>query len=108
MLVKELAKKYLDYGVSMRREFHKYPEPGMKEFRTQKRVMEELDKIGIENYPCGGTGVVGIISGKAQGKTIALRADMDALEVLEENDIEYKSTVEGVMHACGHDGHTAG
>jgi len=106
--VKELAKKYFDYGVEMRREFHKYPEAGMKEFRTQKRVMEELTKMGIENYPSAGTGVVGIIQGKGEGKTVALRADMDALEVFEENDVEYKSTVEGVMHACGHDGHTAG
>ena len=108
MSIKNKVKDYSEFAVSMRREFHKYPEAGMKEFRTQKRVMEELTKMGVKNYPCAGTGVVGIIQGKGEGKTVALRADMDALEVFEENDVDYKSTTEGVMHACGHDAHTAG
>jgi amidohydrolase len=80
----------------------------MKEFETQKKVMEELDKIGIENFKAAGTGVVGIIKGEKEGKIVALRADMDALELQEENDIPYKSKNEGYMHGCGHDGHTAG
>ncbi|WP_422485618.1 M20 family metallopeptidase [Gudongella sp. DL1XJH-153] len=108
MRVRELVEKYKDYSISMRREFHMNPEPSMKEYSTQKRVMEELEKMGIPAEKSGGTGVVGIIKGKGEGKTIALRADMDALEVLEGNEVEYKSKVEGVMHACGHDAHTAG
>ena len=108
MRVKELVEKYKDYAVEMRREFHMNPEPSMKEYNTQKRVMEELEKMGITAEKCGGTGVVGLIKGKGEGKTIALRADMDALEVFETNDVDYKSKVEGVMHACGHDGHTSG
>lgn len=108
MDVKELAKKYYDYAVEMRREFHMNPEPSMKEFNTQKRVMEELEKMGLEPIKSGGTGVVAVIKGKGEGKTIALRADMDALEVPEANDVPYKSKTEGMMHACGHDGHMAG
>ena len=108
MRVRELVDKYKDYSISMRREFHMNPEPSMKEYNTQKRVMEELAKMGIPAEKSGGTGVVGIIKGKGEGKTIALRADMDALEVFEGNEVEYKSKVEGVMHACGHDAHTAG
>ncbi|MCR3955708.1 MAG: M20 family metallopeptidase [Gudongella sp.] len=108
MNVRELVDKYRDYSISMRREFHMNPEPSMKEYNTQKRVMEELGKMGIPAEKCGGTGVVGLIKGKGEGKTIALRADMDALEVTELNEVDYKSQVEGVMHACGHDAHTAG
>lgn len=107
MEIKELMTKYQDYSVGMRRHFHENPEPSMKEFNTQKRVIEELQAMGIEHYTCGGTGVVGIIKGKGPGKTIALRADMDALEVQEENSVPYKSKIVGMMHACGHDGHTA-
>jgi amidohydrolase len=108
MIVKELANKYHDYAIQMRRELHMNPEVGMKEFRTQKRVMEELQAMGIDSESIAGTGVVAYIKGNKPGKTIALRADMDALEVLEENESPYKSQNTGVMHACGHDGHTAG
>lgn len=108
MKVKELANKYKDYAINLRREFHMHPEPGMKEERTCNRVMEELEKMGIECKKAAGTGVVGIIKGKNAGKTIALRADMDALELQEENEVEYKSQKQGLMHGCGHDGHTAG
>ncbi|MDY0256159.1 amidohydrolase [Gudongella oleilytica] len=108
MDIKELTKKHLDYAVATRRYFHENPEPSMKEFNTQKRIMEELKAMGIEHYPCGGTGVVGIIKGKGPGKTIALRADIDALEVQEENPVPYKSKIDGMMHACGHDTHIAG
>ncbi|MCD6435109.1 MAG: amidohydrolase [Clostridiales bacterium] len=107
MNVKDLAKKYKDYTITLRREFHMNPEPSMKEFRTQKRVMEELTSMGIECYKIAGTGVYGLIKGNKAGKTIALRADMDALELTEENDLEYKSQTDGMMHGCGHDGHTA-
>jgi len=108
MDIKELTKKHLDYAVATRRYFHENPEPSMKEFNTQKRIMEELKAMGIEHYPCGGTGVVGIIKGKGPGKTIALRADIDALEVQEENPVPYKSKIDGMMHACGHDTHISG
>ena len=107
--IKNLAQKYKDYSVSLRREFHRYPEPSMEEKRTSKRVIEELEKIGLEGKRIAGTGVVCYIEGIGKGKTIALRADMDALELQEENEeIEYKSKKEGLMHGCGHDGHTAG
>ena len=108
MNIKEIAKKYEDYAIEMRRHFHMNPEPSMEEYETQKKVMEELDKMGIENFKAAGTGVVGIIKGEKEGKVVALRADMDALELQEENDVPYKSKNEGYMHGCGHDGHTAG
>lgn len=108
MNVKELAEKYSSYAIEMRREFHMNPEPSMKEHRTQKRIMEELDKMGIENHAVGGTGVMGILHGKATGKTVALRADIDALDLQELNDVPYKSQNAGFMHGCGHDGHAAG
>jgi len=107
MSVKKLAKKYKDYTIQLRREFHMNPESSMKEFKTQKRVMEELNKIGIEYKSAAGTGIIAFIHGNAPGKTVALRADMDALELQEKNDIEYKSKNEGLMHGCGHDAHTA-
>ncbi|MDR1834229.1 MAG: amidohydrolase [Fusobacteriaceae bacterium] len=103
----ELAKKYHDFVVGMRREFHRNPEVSMKEFNTQKRIREELDKIGVENVPCGGTGVLATIKGTKPGLTVGLRADIDALTVVEENDKEYASAIPGVMHACGHDTHGA-
>lgn len=95
------------YVIDMRREFHANPELSFEEFRTSKRITEELNKMGIENTKCAGTGVIGIIKGKKPGKTVALRADMDALKITEVNDIPYKSQNIGVMHACGHDGHSA-
>lgn len=104
---KELAKQFGEYIIEMRREFHMYPEPTAKEFRTSQRIKEELGKIGVNFYPAAETGVVGIIEGTSPGKTIALRADMDALELCEKTDVPYKSLHEGYMHGCGHDGHMA-
>ncbi len=105
--VKDLSCKYKDYAITMRREFHMYPEPSMKEERTSNRVIEELEKMGLKGEKLAGTGVVCLIKGNGGGKTVALRADMDALELEEENEIDYKSKNEGLMHGCGHDGHTA-
>jgi amidohydrolase len=108
--VKELAEEYFDYAVSMRREFHMYPEPSMKEERTSRRIIEELGKLGLKAKKAAGTGVVCEIKGNKKiekNKTVALRADMDALELEEKNEIEYKSRNEGLMHGCGHDGHSA-
>ena len=105
--VKDLANKDKDYTISLRREFHRNPEPSMKEERTSKRVIEELEKIGLKPQRTAGTGVVCLIEGTSEGKTVALRADMDALELEEESDVDYKTKKDGLMHACGHDGHTA-
>ena len=97
-----------DQLIQWRREFHMYPEVGFKEFRTAKRVFEELTRLDIEaTSGIGGTGVIGLIRGGQKGKTIALRADMDALPMTEENDVPYRSRNQGVMHACGHDAHTS-
>lgn len=105
--VRQLAKNYKNYTIEMRREFHMNPETAMKEFRTSNRIQEELEKIGIKSEKAANTGVIAYIEGKNKGKTIGLRADMDALELTETNDVKYKSRVDGLMHGCGHDGHTA-
>ena len=94
--------------INTRRDFHKHPELSFKEFRTSKIVAEKLKSFGIETKKnIGKTGVVGILKGEKNGPTIALRADMDALPIQETNDISYKSVNKGIMHACGHDAHTA-
>lgn len=94
--------------ISWREEFHQYPEIGMEEYRTAKRIKEELDKMGICWEAVGETGVVGYIGDKAKGKIIALRADVDALCVEEKTGLPFASKNPGVMHACGHDAHIAG
>lgn len=107
MTINRLAKQGKDYVISLRREFHKNPEASFKEFNTSKRIKEELDKMGIEYVPCASTGVVATIKGNHPGKTVALRGDIDALSVQELNNMDYKSQIPGMMHACGHDGHTS-
>lgn len=102
----EEARELNDWLVNIRRDFHRNPELGLEEIRTQKKVMEYLDSLGIENKKIAKTGVLGIIRGKKQGKTLALRADMDALPIEDGKDLPYKSTIPGKMHACGHDAHT--
>ena len=98
----------LEYIVAMRRELHRFPEIGFNLPRTVALVKRELDAMGIpytEEYGKGS--VVGIINGNCTGKTIGLRADMDALPVQETADVPFKSEIPGAMHACGHDSHTA-
>jgi amidohydrolase len=91
----------------LRRDFHQYPELSFNEYRTSTIVAEMLREIGIRTKTgIGRTGVVGEI-GSGSGPTIAIRADMDALPIQEENDVPYHSQNEGIMHACGHDAHTA-
>jgi len=97
-----------DELIAFRRDFHMHPELGFQEVRTSRIVGDYLESLGLEvERGVGGTGVVGLLRGSGEGKTVMLRADMDGLPVHELNDISYKSQSDGVMHACGHDGHTA-
>src|SRR5436305_13347766 len=90
-----------------RQDFHAHPELGFEESRTSGIVAAELEKLGIEVHRgVGKTGVVGVLREGNGPASIGLRADMDALPILEANDHAHKSTKPGVMHACGHDGHT--
>ncbi|MED4782982.1 M20 family metallopeptidase [Brevibacillus choshinensis] len=94
--------------VEWRRHMHQYPELSFQEVETPKMIAGILESYGIDvKTHVGGRGVVGTIRGAKPGKTIALRADFDALPIPDEKDVPYKSKVSGVMHACGHDGHTA-
>lgn len=105
--IKALAKKYAPEFIEVRRHLHANPELSYQEFETSKFVQQKLKELGIPFEVKATTGVVGLINGKNPGKRIiALRADMDALPIKEENDIPYKSRNEGIMHACGHDVHT--
>jgi len=91
-----------------RQDFHRHPELGFEEHRTSEKVAALLSSFGIETHRgLGQTGVVGVLQCGNGTKSIALRADMDALPVHEENNFDYSSTTDGVMHACGHDGHTS-
>lgn len=107
MDVNKVLEDQVEYVKDMRREFHKNPEVSWQEYRTSKRIKEELDKVNIEWKACAETGIVATITGGLPGGVVALRADMDALPVAEQNEVSYKSTNQGVMHACGHDGHSA-
>jgi amidohydrolase len=102
------AKDHIPYTQALRRDFHMHPELGFNEIRTGGIVAKELEALGIEvTKGVGKTGVVGLMEGAKPGPTILLRFDMDALPITEETGAEYASTNSGVMHACGHDGHTA-
>ena len=105
-MLKQVHNKQEDI-IEWRREFHTHPELGFHEERTSARVAEELEKLGYAvRRGVGRTGVVADL-GEAGGCCIAVRADMDALPILEENDVPYRSQNDGTMHACGHDSHTA-
>ncbi len=94
--------------VEWRRFMHQYPELSNQEYKTSKLIASILSEYGIEKkINVGGMGVIGYIKGAQPGKTIALRADFDALPIQDEKEVPYKSKVAGVTHACGHDGHTA-
>ncbi|MFC4713152.1 M20 metallopeptidase family protein [Planococcus dechangensis] len=95
--------------VSMRRHLHMHPELSHQEVETPAYIAARLEEMGVEvRRGVGGRGVVGTIRGGKPGKTIAFRADFDALPIDDQKDVPYKSTIPGIMHACGHDGHTAG
>jgi amidohydrolase len=104
-----LAKEYADEIVSIRRHIHQNPELSYQEFETSTFIQSKLTEFGIEfQHGVANTGIVGYIKGKnPDKKVVALRADIDALPIYEKNDVPYKSRNEGVMHACGHDVHTA-
>lgn len=106
--IRQLAKEKAPAIIGWRRHLHQNPELSYQEFKTAAFVQEELTRMNIPFEVKAGTGVIGLIQGKnPDKKVIALRADMDALPIQEENDLPYKSSVPGVMHACGHDAHTA-
>lgn len=106
-LYKKLDEHYQEM-VEIRRYLHQYPELSFQEEKTPAYIAEYHRKLGLEvRTGVGERGVVATLRGAKPGKTVALRADFDALPIQEENDIPYKSKVDGVMHACGHDGHTA-
>ena len=105
--IKQLAADYAPESIAIRRHIHSNPELSYQEFNTSKFVQDKLTAIGIPFEIKATTGVVGLIKGKnPDSRVIALRADMDALPIDEENDVTYKSKNQGVMHACGHDVHT--
>lgn len=106
-LFKRLEATY-DEMVELRRDFHQYPELSFEEIHTPQKIADYHRNLGLEvRTEVGGRGVVATLKGGQPGKTVALRADFDALPIHEENDVPYRSQVDGVMHACGHDGHTA-
>ena len=107
-----LSERYYPYVQELRREFHRYPEVSWKEYRTSRRIVEELEKMGVPYQAgCGAeTNVAAWIHGTkpGEGRTILLRADMDALPIQEDESHPLCSENPGVMHACAHDGHVAG
>jgi amidohydrolase len=114
--IDDAAKKVESKVIECRRDIHQHPELGNRETRTSKIIADRLRELGIEvKTPVAHTGVVGILRGGKPGRVVALRADMDALPVVEQVDVPFKSTVRttfnghdvGVMHACGHDAHVA-
>lgn len=105
--IKSLAREYAPDCIAIRRHLHANPELSYQEFETSKFVQSKLTEYGIPFQVLADTGVVGLIEGlDPKSRIVALRADMDALPIQEENEIPYKSTNPGVMHACGHDVHT--
>lgn len=102
------AKALEEYMVTMRRHFHQHPEKSMEERETTAFIMARLNEMGIPHRKLNPSGVVAEIPGGRPGKTVALRADMDALTIQEETGLPFASQAEGLMHACGHDLHMAG
>lgn len=101
------ARALSSYTTELRRHFHMHPEPAMQEFETCAYICKELERMGISYEIIASTGVVATIQGDVDGKTVALRGDIDALEMDDKKDVAYCSKTPGLCHACGHDGHTA-
>lgn len=108
MIRKEQVKSLEGEVIDLYKRLHQIPELGMAEYKTAQLIAETLRGWGIETTTgVAKTGVVGVVHGKLPGKTVALRADMDALPITEETGLPYASQEKGKMHACGHDGHVA-
>ena len=106
--IKDLARQYAPEFIEVRHHLHAHPELSYQEYETSKFVQQKLSEYNIPFEVKATTGVIGLINGKNPGsRIVALRADMDALPIEEQNDIPYKSTKKGLMHACGHDVHTS-
>jgi hippurate hydrolase len=104
----DIPERLFTEAVAIRRDLHRHPELGFHETRTAAIVAARLRALAIEVHEgIATTGVIGVLRGAKPGRTIMLRADMDALPMPDEKDVDYRSTVAGVMHACGHDGHVA-
>jgi len=106
--IKALAREYAPAFIDIRHHIHSHPELSFQEYATSQFIRQKLDEFGVPYQAnVAGTGIVALIQGKDPGsRTIAIRADMDALPITEANDVPYRSQHEGVMHACGHDVHT--
>ena len=110
MEIMKAIERYTDYAIKLRREIHRSPELSGNEYNTTKLIRRELEQYGIQVRESGlETGVIADIRGKkpGNGRTIAVRADIDALPVQEKTGEEFASSVPGISHACGHDMHTA-
>lgn len=107
MNVIDQSKALQDYVIKIRRELHEHPELSLQEFETQKRIMRELDAMGVSYEKAGTTSVVARINRGKSDQVVALRADIDALPIIEQSGLPFASKNPGVMHACGHDNHTA-
>ena len=101
------VQQYMPLLIEMRRYFHCHPELSWKEDHTMAYIEKRLDEFGISYHLIEKGGILGHIDGKAPGKTLLIRADMDALPIQEESGVDYASEVPGKMHGCGHDMHTA-
>lgn len=107
-LTKEAANSLLPHLSALRRELHHHPELALEEHQTARLIERELDALNIPHQRVGQTGVLGLLRGGRPGAgAVALRADIDALPIQEQNDCPFRSSHDGVMHACGHDAHTA-
>ncbi len=107
MAAAQIQRNVERFVIDIRRQIHQDPELSFQEFRTAEKIETELNKLGISSKRVAETGVVADIGGKSDGLTVALRADIDALPLTELNKHSFSSNNEGVMHACGHDAHTA-
>lgn len=101
------AREIEEYIINFRRDLHENPELSGQEFKTQEKIIKELDKMGIPYKKAGNTSIIASLKCGKSGKTIALRGDIDALPIKEETDVEFKSKNPEVMHACGHDAHAS-
>ena len=107
MNIREMAKAVQPQMVELRRDLHQHPEASFQEFRTTDQIAHQMDELGIPYRRFEPTGLIAELKGGKPGKTIALRADIDALSITEQTGLPFASQNEGMMHACGHDTHAA-